>query len=402
MRPIVLSHRLRAALAYLFFFASVGALFPYIPLYYLAHGLSYGEIGVLLSLGPLIGIAGGPTWGGLSDRFAGSPRVLLLACLVAIAGVAGLGLATTFPGILVANVVLGLGLAGFLPIIDARAIDAVGAERAGYGPLRAWGSAGWVVSTLLTGFAIEAWGLGILFLVLGGGLAITAGLGLGLASVARVRAQAPFRAATRIFRTRALLLFLLGVLLASGALSATLDFFSPRFEELNAATWLIGFSSALAAAIEVPIMLRFPGLARRFGGARLLIAGAAILALRPGLAALASDPMVLVIASGIGGVGYALFFVGGVTYVAEHVPPHLAATGQGIFQSVSFGLSGVAGAVAGGVLAGAIGIAGMFGVAAGVGLLGVLVMAAAVLPGSRQRQLAVAESAKRLRDTITP
>jgi MFS transporter, PPP family, 3-phenylpropionic acid transporter len=401
--PDFLSNRVRAALAYFFLFGGLGALFPYAPLYYLGRGVSYADMGLIFSLGSLIGIVAGPAWGALSDRAAGSPRVLLLTCIVSVAGVALLALATTFPAILVSNLVLGVGLAGLLPIIDARAIEAAGTERAGFGPLRAWGSIGWVASSLLTGLAIEAWGLGVMFIVLAGGLLMTAVLGIGLTPIARVRAQRALWAAGRVFRTPALLLFLLGMFLAAGAMSAALDFFSPRYQELRASAGIIGFSSALAAAIEVPIMLRFPRLARRFGGAGLLLAGAVIIALRSGLAALATDPAFLVAASGIGGIGYALFFVGGVTHVAEHVPPHLAATGQGIFQGVAFGLSGVLAAAAAGVLAGAIGIAGMFGIAATVGGVAVLVIAAGVLPGSKKRELAFAESAKESSrpDTIT-
>ena len=390
------SHRVRASLAYFFLFGGLAALYPYFPLYYLGRGLSYADIGVLFSVFSLIGIVGAPAWGALADRDGGSPRVLLLAGVVSVAGVALVAVSTSFPTILISNLVLGAGLAGLLPITDARAIKAAGSQRAGYGPLRAWGSVGWVASSLLTGLAIEAWGIGVLFVVLGGGLAITALMGIGLAPATRVRAERALRSAGTVFRTRALLLFLVGMFLAAGAMSAVLNFFPPRYQELNAGTGIIGLSSALAAAIEVPIMFRFPWLVRRFGGARLLLVGAVILATRSGLAALATDPAFLVAASTIGGVGYALLFVGGVTYVAEHVPPHLAATGQGIFQSVASGLSGVVAAASAGLLAGAIGIAGMFGVAAAVGLGAVLVIAAAVLPGSRQRErgLAAAEVAR--------
>ena len=132
-------------------------------------------------------------------------------------------------------------------------------------------------------------------------------------------------------------------------------------------------------------MLGFPLLARRFGGTRLLVAGAVIIALRTAVAAVATDPALLVLASGLGGIGYALFTVGGVTYVAEHVPPELAATGQGIFQGASLNLSGVVAAAAGGLLAGQLGIAGMFGVAAVVGFGAAAVVALAVLPGARRR-----------------
>jgi MFS family permease len=100
------------------------------------------------------------------------------------------------------------------------------------------------------------------------------------------------------------------------------------------------------------------------------------------LAAVAGDPSVIVVASAIGGVGYALFLIGGVTYVSEHVPPELAATAQGIFQGISISLSGVLAAASAGLVAGTIGIQGMFLAATVVGAAGVVVIAIATRPSS--------------------
>ena len=310
--------------------------------------------------------------------------MLLAAGAFAVAGVGLLPLASEFGTILVTNLLLGLGTAGIFPILDARALESSGAERAGWGPLRAWGSAGWVVSSLLTGLAVERLGLGIVFVVAAAGFALTALLGIGLAPVARAMAERPLRAGLRLFRTRHLALFLVGMLFASASMSAGLDFLTPRYDELGAPAGLIGLSWALAAAVEVPVMLAFPALARRFGGARLLVAGALIIALRTGISGVANDPLVLVLASGLGGIGYALYTVGGVTFVANRVPPELAATGQGIFQGAALGLSGVLAAAVGGVVAGVLGIAGMFAAAGVIGLAAALVVAVAVLRPGRQ------------------
>lgn len=383
-----MSRPARSAIAYLAMFAGFGALVPYSPLYYQARGLDFGQIGWLLSIGALIGLLAAPAWGSLSDRFAGSPLVLLASATVAIAGVVALAAATSFPAVLAANVLMGVGLSGLSPIIDARALESAGSERAGYGPLRAWGSVGYVASSFLTGFAIQATSLSAMFVVMGVALAVTAIAGLGLRPAVMERAHAPLRSTLRLFRSRVLLLFLLGALLAWASMAAILDFLSLRFDELGAGTATIGLAAALAAAIEVPVMLGFPHLARRFGGDRLLIAGAAVLALRSGLTAVAMDPTVIVVATGLGGVGYALFLVGGVTYISDHVPPELAATGQGLFQGISISLSQVIAAAAAGMLAAAAGISGMFAVAAAVGVLAVGIVTLAVRPTRNRVALA--------------
>jgi hypothetical protein len=77
--------------------------------------------------------------------------------------------------------------------------------------------------------------------------------------------------------------------------------------------------------------------------------------------------------------------VGGVTFVAEHVPAQLVATGQGIFQGVTLNLSHVVAAAGAGILASELGIAGMFAVAVAVGFGGAVVVALGVLPGAAAR-----------------
>ena len=133
-------------------------------------------------------------------------------------------------------------------------------------------------------------------------------------------------------------------------------------------------SGAIAAGVEVPLMLRYPALTARFGPTRLLIAGAGFLALRSLVAALATEPLGLLVASAFAGCGYALFFVGGVTYVSNRVPPELAATAQGIFQGVGSSLSQVTAALLGGAIAALVGIQGLFAIASVLGIAGALIV----------------------------
>jgi MFS family permease len=140
---------------------------------------------------------------------------------------------------------------------------------------------------------------------------------------------------------------------------------------------MVGLGSAIPAAIEVPTMLAFPWLARRFGGHRLLVVGATVLALRSLLSAIGTTPEFLVAGAGIGGIGYALFTIGAITFVSERLPRDIAATGQGIFQGIANGLSSVVAAAAGGAIAAQVGLPGLFAVATVVALTSVVAVAIA-------------------------
>jgi MFS family permease len=96
------------------------------------------------------------------------------------------------------------------------------------------------------------------------------------------------------------------------------------------------------------------------------------------IAALTTDPIVLVIASGINGIGFACFLVGGVTYVSRRAPPELAATAQSVFQGFGMGLGQIVASAGGGALAGAVTLPGLFLVSAAIGSAATGIVAAAV------------------------
>jgi MFS family permease len=366
-------------------YAAVGSFLPYMPLYYRSLGFSIAEVGSILALGAAVGLLAAPVWGALSDRFKGSPLVLVAATATALAGTAILAFFTEPAVVVFGAAVFGAGLAGFSPIIDARALENAGADRAGFGPLRAWGSFSYILAVLGTGLAVDAWGLRTIFLVLSNMLVITAVVGLNLhpaaSTAGRPSASRPLRDAGRLFGPRGLGVFLLGAFLTWLGMSAVLSFTPIRFKELGAGATIVGLGGAIAAGIEVPLMLRFPNLARRFGSERLLILGSVLTAARGIVAGLAPDAGVLLAASIFGGLGYALFAIGGITYVSEHVPPELAATAQGIFQGVGNSLSQVAAQALGGFVAVLAGVAGLFLVAAGIGFVAAAIIAVGVLRG---------------------
>jgi MFS family permease len=211
---------------------------------------------------------------------------------------------------------------------------------------------------------------------------LTAIAGLALRPAAHERpfqtAARPLRDAGRLFGPRGLGVFLVGAFLTWLGMSAVLTYTPIRFIELGAGATIVGLGGAIAAGIEVPLMLRFPQLAQRWGADRLLIAGSVLTAARGVVAAVATDPPVLLAASIFGGLGFALFFIGGVTYVSQHVPPELAATAQGIFQGVGNSLAQVTAQALGGAVATVTSVAGLFAIAAGIGIVGAAIIGLAV------------------------
>jgi PPP family 3-phenylpropionic acid transporter len=144
--------------------------------------------------------------------------------------------------------------------------------------------------------------------------------------------------------------------------AAVIAFFSLRLIEIGADAGLIGAGWAVNAVVEVPLMLAFPALVRRIGAERLLVIGAGAFALRAlGFAVTDSLPSLIGV-SAIGGVGFALFYVGSVTYVSRVAPPEVRATAQGLFSGTSFATGTIVGSTLGGAVASGFGLPTLFAV----------------------------------------
>jgi MFS family permease len=191
------------------------------------------------------------------------------------------------------------------------------------------------------------------------------------------------RGAGQILGAPGMLLFFVGFTIVWTSLTAANAFYSIQVVALGGSTALVGITWAFGAIIEVPLMFAFPRLAARFGTGRLLVFGALVFVLRAALAAVAVDPLALVLIAPLEGLGFACVFVGGVTVLAARLPGSVGGTAQGLF-SASAGLATIIGSVVGGTVAGAVGISGMFAASGAIALVGAIVVGYAVL-GPRAR-----------------
>ena len=371
----------RILLAYLVYFGALGAAFPYLPVFYRDLGLRLEEIGVLTAIQAATQLVLGPVWGGLVDRFPRIGLTLPLAAAVATVGGFFLFLADDFASVLAGSMLLFAGLAGISPMLDARTLETLGSEgRQRYGQVRAFGSLGFVVVSLLVGLLLDSRGARTLFWVY---LPFLIGTIVVTASIPRRgtnRSVSLFRGASEILATPGLLLFFAGFTVVWTALSASNAFYSIQIVAVGGGASLVGLAWAFGALIEVPLMYVFPRLGLRFGTERLLVFGAAMLGLRSLLAAVAVDAFGLIVIAPLEGLGFACVFVGGVTVLAARVPSSLGGTAQGLF-SASAGLATIVGSAAGGAIAGALGIPGNFAAWAVIGLLGAVILGYAVLGG---------------------
>jgi PPP family 3-phenylpropionic acid transporter len=376
-------------IAYGLYFGALGAWSPYFPVYFSALGADLAVIGVLSAIPALVQIVAAPAWGLLADRLGDVRPLLLAGALVAAAS--GLMLAGSppvvwlFPGV----TVFALGSAGIPAMIDAHVVVRLGAARDRFGQARVFGSIGFVTMSIVTGWLVAIRGAQSLFLfflpliVLTGVAAMTL---FGRPAVReRVGGIGPM-GAMRLLSDRPLALYFIGACVTWTAASGGLTYFSLRLVEQGADAGLIGIGWAVNAIVEVPIMLLFRRLTRRFGVRALIVGGAVAFGLRSLGWALAGSAVASVLSTLMGGVGVALFLVGTTAWVADRTPPSMRATAQALFVGTTYAVGAIVGALAAGLIASHAGLSVMFAVSAMTGLTGAVIVWLAVgrpVPWSR-------------------
>jgi PPP family 3-phenylpropionic acid transporter len=372
----------------------VAAYIPYISVFLRSTGLELGTVGLLIALQATVTLVAAPTWGALADGLGDVRGPILVAALLA-AGAATLLAVVNGPlAIAAAIVLLAASTAGIIPMVDSRAVRLVG-QRHRFGRARAWGSAAFIVVAFASGAAIGRFGPGGMFVLYGPMLVAT-----GIAAYVLLRlpgddrpgrargnrrstigrgtgaAFSAFSLSTIVGAIRQPVIgrFFVGSVVVWTAFATLQTFVSLRVVQLGGDATVIGATWSGSALTEIPLMLAFPELARRFGAERLVVVGAISFGMRAAIVAVVSSPWLVVAASPFAGIGFAFFYVGTVTWVAGALPRDVQATAQGVFTGTAVSIGSIGGSIIGGLIAGAFSLPVLFGVAAAGHVVGAIVV----------------------------
>ena len=357
----------RLAAFYCAHFIHGGLFLAYFPLYLAWRGFGAVEIAWVLALPQIMRTFAPAGWGWLADR-SGKPRaVVAFSCAAAAAGFATLPFVEGF-----ASVALVIGMAsvlsaGALPIVEAITLGALVDRPGRYGPIRLWGSVGFVAAVLAGGAWLELepvralpWALLVFALV---ALAVALSLpGRG----SHVHAEpVPWRFTPPIVA-------LLGAGFCMAAAHGTLyAFFTLHMERAGYRMSTIGVLWTLGVIAEIGVFFFLPQLFRRFSLSGILVTSFACAVVRfLVLAWLAQALWVIVIAQLLHAATFGAFHAAAVAAVQRVFSPGAQARGQALFSSVTYGAGGALGALAAGVLWQAGGPALAFSASALAGLAG--------------------------------
>ncbi|RYE47027.1 MAG: MFS transporter [Hyphomicrobiales bacterium] len=337
---------LRATAFYFSIYMAGAAFNVYGGIWFADKGLSSEQIGIINAVPVLVTLLLNILVGRVADKASDWRQVIVLGCGLGALIPIGLFYVHDFWGILIIWTLALLPINVIGPVVDAATMRMTRRRGTQYGPIRAWGTVGYMVTLFAVGWIISQFGGGI-FLPMFVGLSILRGLvafGLPRFRGGEGELKPPVTGATHLGAVMKpfFLLPLVGFSMVYATHIVLNAFQALLWMEQGLSADLIAPLLALAAFAEAAIMFLFGRIARRFSARSLILLSAATAVFRwicmgfqPGLEFLI--PLQLLHA-----FTFALGFMGCVNFIANWTSDEIAAEAQGFFQMLQQAMSVIA------------------------------------------------------------
>lgn len=357
---------------YFFYFCAIGAIEPYLNLYFRHLGFSGRQIGLLSGTPGLIFAIFPFLWTALADLRRQRSQVFLFNTWASFLPLLLLLVADGFYLLFLATILFAIFRSPLIPLLNAFALQYGKEKKIDFGRFRVWGSLGYILAAIVLGKLIDLtssraalYGMLVAF-----GLC---GLSWGRGAAWKGEPYEGFwREFGRALREKRLLAFLLVGHLTWMSWSAYSNFFTIHLENLGISKGTAGWAWGLGVASEAILMFGWRRIASRFRPQDLLKVGLILIAARWFLYSLAQSPLAILSIQLLHGVTFALFYLASMAILDEMTPPGLKATSQGMYSAFTFGLGSLLGGLGSGFLFDQFGMAFLFRVSSLLALIALL------------------------------
>ena len=336
---------------YFYYFAALGALAPYWPLYLQAQGFSAAAIGELLAIIAMTRIIAPNVWGWLADHYGRRMPVVRLAGFCAMLGFSGVFFGSDYWWL-----ALSMGLFSFfwnaaLPQFEANTLSHLAADSHRYSHIRVWGSIGFILAVMGLGKALESWPVTMVpYAVFG----LFAGLWLVSMSVPEYPYAHPHSEHLplhRILRRPAVAALLSACFLMQAGHSAYYAFYSIYLKDWGYSPTFISVLWSFGVVAEVVLFLFMHRLLQRFGARRLLLASLLLAALRWTVIAHSVESwLILGLVQTLHAASFGIYHAASIHLILRYFHGRHQAKGQALYSSLTFGAGNAVGTLTSGYM----------------------------------------------------
>jgi PPP family 3-phenylpropionic acid transporter len=335
----------RTSQFYFFLLTTMAVSNPFLSIWLADKGLTPEQIGIVNAMPFFVVIILNQLIGRIADKASDWRMTIVVGACTAAVPPFLLFFVHDFWGILIVWTLIILPFVATGPVIDAAAIRMSRRLGADFARVRAWGSIGLVLVTLLAGFLLDVWGLAAFLplLAIVGVLRALVSLRLPLfrAPAPEVKQVAIRRRRSPLVATRFreilrpwFLLPMVGVALLHSSHMLQTGFGSLLWQQQGVPDWAIGILWAISPGGEIVIMLLFTRFARKFAARHVILVASIFTIVRWIGFGLEPPLWGMFLLQALNMMSFGLSYLGVVNFIANWTSENIAAEAQGFFQAV--------------------------------------------------------------------
>ena len=222
----------------------MAALVPFLALYYQELGLPGAQIGLLLSISPLVSLIANPLWSGLADATQRHKTVLTVTLLTTALVLAAIPSLKIIWLLFLAISIYSFFAAPIMSLVDSATLTMLGDHKEEYGRLRFWGTIGYGLVAPFVGGFLQRFGLKWSFWIFAGGVFLTLFPARRL-TFDHVQSDSSFRQGMRkLLLNRRWIFFLAMTFIAGIGLSVYNSYLSVLMQSLGGSKSLTGIATS--------------------------------------------------------------------------------------------------------------------------------------------------------------
>ncbi len=341
----------RMALYFGALFLIYGVHITYFPVWLAYRGLTPEQIGLITALPIFMRTVLTPVIAARADTHANHRQMVIVLSVAAAALAIAMSFCHTFWPLLAVSVPFAISVSSIMPLTETIAVEGVRTAGHDYGRMRLWGSAAFLLATVVTGIMYDLYGSAVGIYVMIAATVLTAAAAFALPVPARetpsegtLEAVLDLPGSSEAGLVRQLLLqpvfaaFLVcvGAILGSHAAFYTFGALHLKSQGLSGTAFSALWGMSIFA--EIALLAASLPLVARFGPVRLLMAGGIAAVVRWGAMSLDPPFAGLVVLQALHAFTYGAAHLGAIHFIAQAVPTRATGTAQGLYSAIGSGL----------------------------------------------------------------
>lgn len=288
-------------------------------------------------------------WGWLADHTEKRTVWIRLNTVLGVLGFIAVFWAQGFWPMLFVMAALSLFTSSIMPLSESLTLAHLANTKGHYSRIRLWGSVGFIAASVVLGYVIDWAGISSLLWAI---LVVQVVLFLLTFTLTEAKVASHHTddfPVWDIIRNPAVIALLAGCALMVTAHGVLYNFYSIYLAEHGYSKGMIGLLWSVGVVCEIAVFMLMPKIMRHFSLKTIILTSLALAVLRFAMIGVAVDNLVLLlIAQSLHAATFGSFHAATVEVVAQFFNGRHQAKGQAIYNSVTYGLGGAIGGIAGG------------------------------------------------------